>query len=206
MVNKKATPPKAVLLFLYLHSRMQVEEANMAIENLSLIVAFDENRAIGYQNDLPWPRIPGDMRRFKELTEHHAVIMGRNTYGSILAGLGKPLPNRRNIVISRTYLHDGQDIELVRTLGDALQLVEQDTEPFIIGGARLYRDAFPYVTRMYVTRVLGEHDADTYFPEYNQDEWDEIPSSFDEIDFFVGKDEERALKASFFVYERRSNP
>ena len=130
------------------------------MRELQLIAAFDEQRALGLDGDLPW-RLPEDLRRFKLLTWGHAVLMGRRTFSS----LPRPLPGRRNLVISRT-LAARPGVEICATLDEALHLAGE--RAFIIGGAQLYKAALPYCTWLHLTRVKGTHAADTFFPGFNE--------------------------------------
>jgi dihydrofolate reductase len=134
---------------------------------LSLIVAVAENGVIGGGNQLLW-KLPADLKRFKETTSGHAIIMGRKTYESI----GRPLPNRRNIVVTRQDLNI-EGVEVVHSLEEAIAKVSEDAEAFIIGGAELYRQALPFVDRIYLTAVHQSFDGDVYFPELGS-EWKEI--------------------------------
>lgn len=138
---------------------------------LSLIVAADLNNVIGAGNKLLW-NLPDDMKHFRELTSGHPVIMGRKTYESI----GRPLPKRRNIVISRQkdLAIDGCDV--VDSLERAIELVKDDptSEAFIIGGGEIYRQAMDRADRIYLTRVHGEFTGDTFFPEIDPKEWKEV--------------------------------
>lgn len=130
---------------------------------VSIIAAVGKNRELGKQNELIW-RISEDLRRFKVLTIEHPVIMGRRTYESI----GKPLPNRTNIVVTRGDA-SFPGCTVARSFVDALRIAgENDAEEvFIIGGAQLYTEALPYADRLYLT-LIGESDAgaDTFFPDY----------------------------------------
>lgn len=130
---------------------------------LSMIVAVDEIRAIGKDNRLLW-HIPEDLKHFKDLTNGHAVIMGKNTYHSI----GRPLPNRTNIVMT---LSEGLSIPgciIVHSTDEALARAknEEREEIFVMGGANIYRQFLPLIDRLYLTLVQGKHEADTFFPEY----------------------------------------
>lgn len=134
---------------------------------LSIIVAVAANNAIGKDNDLLW-HLPGDLKRFKETTTGHAIIMGKNTFHSLPNGA---LPNRRNIVVSSTLVPpDG--VERYSTLQGALEAVAEEEEVFIIGGAQLYAAALPLADKIYFSRVeKGFPEADTYFPEFDLTEW-----------------------------------
>lgn len=131
---------------------------------VSMIAAVAENGVIGRDNDLPW-RLRDDMRFFVSTTRGHTVIMGRLNYDS----MGKPLPKRRNIVISRSPDFTAQGCDTVTSVEAALRLAEDDgeSEAFIIGGAQIYGLAFPYCHCIYRTRVLASVDGDVIFPEFD---------------------------------------
>lgn len=123
-------------------------------------------RVIGAANKLLW-YIPEDLKRFKRLTSGHPVIMGRKTFESILSILGKPLPNRTNIVITRNDTYDAQGAEVVTSFEEALARGnEMDEEVFIIGGQQIYEQALPYTDRLYLTLVHSDSDGDAWFPPY----------------------------------------
>ncbi len=128
-----------------------------------MIVAVDETRAIGKDNRLLW-HIPEDLKHFKELTTGHTVIMGENTYYSI----GRPLPNRTNIVVTLNKDLSLSGCQVVYSIDDALALARQNEpeEAFVIGGASIYRQFLPMIDRLYLTLVRGTHEADTFFPDY----------------------------------------
>lgn len=133
---------------------------------ISLIVAHSKNHVIGNKGDIPW-HLPEDLKRFKKLTDGHAIIMGRKTFESI----GRPLPNRRNIVITRsdTYSHSG--IEVAQSLDEALELARDDSEIFVIGGGEIYKQALTKANKVYATILDTEIEGDTYFPRLNLDDW-----------------------------------
>lgn len=133
---------------------------------ISFVVAIAENNAIGKDNQLLWS-LPKDMKHFKEITNGHTVIMGRKTFDS----MGKPLPNRRNIVITRKHDLKIEGAEVTNTLEEALALCAQDEEVFIIGGAEIYKEALPQTDRIYLTRVHQCFEADAFFPELNMENW-----------------------------------
>ncbi|MBI2306841.1 MAG: type 3 dihydrofolate reductase [Rhodocyclales bacterium] len=135
---------------------------------LSLIAAMDRDRLIGRDNALPW-HLPEDLRHFKATTLGKPVIMGRKTWES----LGRPLPGRRNIVISRNAAYQAVGAELAASLEAALALCAEAEEAFVIGGAELYRQALPLAQRLYLTEIDGSHDGDAWFPEFPADEWRE---------------------------------
>ncbi len=136
----------------------------MSQPRLSMIVAADEKRAIGKDNKLLW-NIPDDLKRFKELTTGHAVIMGENTYHSI----GRPLPNRTNIVMTLDEKLALPGCLVVHSLEEALAIAREheQEEIFVIGGASIYRQFLPETERLYLTLVGGDHEADTFFPDYS---------------------------------------
>ena len=130
---------------------------------INIIVAYDKNLAIGKDNTLVW-RQSADLKRFKELTTGHTVVMGRKTYESI----GKPLPNRRNIVITRQDIKiDG--IEIVNSIEDIKNIKE---DIFIIGGGEIYEKFIIFADRLYVTEIDCEIDADTWFPKIDLNLWE----------------------------------
>jgi len=123
-----------------------------------MIAALDRNRVIGRDGKLPW-HISEDLKRFKRLTKGHVVLMGRKTYES----LGKPLPDRRNIVLSSRAI---PDVESYRSLAEALRALKDENTVFIIGGGEVFRQALPIVDGLHLTIVDGKHEGDTFFPEY----------------------------------------
>jgi dihydrofolate reductase len=133
---------------------------------IALLVAMADDGVIGRDNALPW-HLPRDLQWFKQLTTGNTIIMGRTTYQSI----GRPLPNRRNIVLSRNPAFKAEGVEVVATLEDALELVPNDAEVFVVGGAAVYGLALPRAQRMYLTRVHARVDGDVRFPEWCPDEW-----------------------------------
>lgn len=142
---------------------------------ISIFVAYSKNRVIGKDNDLPW-HIPGDLKRFKELTTSHTVIMGRKTYQSIVARLGHALPNRRNIITSTSLRNQPGNIEIVQSLEEAMGLAKNDKasqEIFIIGGEKVFRDSLraDIVDKIYATEVHKTIEGDAFFPEIIKDRW-----------------------------------
>ena len=158
---------------------------------ISLIVAMSENRVIGRDNRLPW-HLPADLKRFKQLTTGHAVVMGRKTFGSI----GKPLPNRRNIVITRDRNYRAAGIEVAHGFDEAVALVKGDDEVFIAGGAEIFREALGGADRMYITLIHATIDGNVFFPDVNWSEWTLID------DERHGVDNAHAYAMSFRRYER----
>jgi dihydrofolate reductase len=133
--------------------------------SLALVVACGENRVIGRAGELPW-RLPDDLRRFRELTMGHAIVMGRRTWESI----GRPLPGRRNVVVTRAHI-DREGVETYTSLDAALAAVAGDPEPCVVGGEALYEAALPRATRLHLTRVHAAPEGDAFFPEVDWREW-----------------------------------
>lgn len=136
---------------------------------LSIIAALASNRVIGVENRLPW-HLPADLKHFKSLTMGKPILMGRKTYESI----GKPLPGRRNIIISRNPEYLAPGCEVVSSLEQALALCDQDQEVMLIGGAQLFTQAFSKADILYLTIIHHEFSGDCYFPEWDQSQWKEI--------------------------------
>ena len=136
---------------------------------VSSVVATDERGAIGRGGGLPW-RLPDDLKRFKALTMGKPIVMGRKTWDSI----GRPLPGRHNIVITRQAGFEVPGITVVASLEDALRAAGDVPEVCVIGGAEIYRLALPRTDLIHLTRVHAVVDADTYFPELVAGEWDEL--------------------------------
>jgi len=158
---------------------------------VSIIVAIGENHAIGKNNQLLW-HMPNDLKHFKDVTSGRSIIMGRKTFDSV----GKPLPRRRNIVVTR------QDItipgcKVVKSIEAGLALCKDEDEVFIGGGAEIYKLAMHLTDRIYLTIIHKNFDADTFFPEIDKSEWKEVKRE----DF--EPDEKNPLPYSFITLERR---
>lgn len=164
---------------------------------LSMIVAQAQNRVIGRQNKLPW-YLPGDLKYFRQVTMGKPVIMGRKTYESI----GKPLPGRLNVVITRDTAYQLEGAKVVHSLAEAVALSESQAfidgveEAMVIGGEQIYAQALPLVERLYVTQVHAEVEGDAFFPELVLSDWVE-----------QGRDDFKAegpnpYDYSFVVYQR----
>lgn len=143
----------------------------MTHSRIAYVVAMDDNRLIGRDNDLPW-RLPDDMRWFREKTIGKPCVMGRKTYDSLPARF-RPLPGRLNIVVTRNREYEAPGAVVVHSVEDALTAAGEVEEIIIVGGADLFRRLLPVVDRLYLTRVHGTAVGDVYFPEYNADEWRE---------------------------------
>ncbi len=159
---------------------------------ITIVAAIGRNNALGKDNQLLW-RLPKDLRHFKELTENHPVVMGRKTYESI----GKPLPNRTNIVVSRKSGWFEEGILIVSTLKEALKFAKKINENiFIIGGGEIYKQTIDQADRLEITLVDADPDADTFFPPINPKIWQKI----DEECF--GKDEKNEFSFCFQTFEK----
>lgn len=137
----------------------------------STIVAYGKkNRVIGNKGDIPWMgSLPIDMKRVRDLTTNNAIIMGSNTYKSI----GKPLPNRQNIVLSSKNIEiDGVDV--VSSIEEAFNSVEKARVPYIFGGASVYAATMDLVDKIYATEVYGDFEGDAFFPEIDKSKWQEV--------------------------------
>ena len=133
---------------------------------ISLIVAYDKNKLIGKDGAMPW-YIPGELKRFRQLTENNIVIMGRKTYLS----LGNPLPKRINIVLSRGEIFTDENLYTAHSLSDAIAMAAEnwpEKEIFIGGGANLYNQVIDSVDTMYITEIDAEFEGDTYFPDFDE--------------------------------------
>lgn len=142
----------------------------MVQHNISIIVAIAQNFAIGKNNDLLF-HLSNDLKRFKEITTGHPVIMGRNTLLSLPKGA---LPNRRNIVITDNPEEKFDRCEMVFSIQEAAEAVKNEQEAFIIGGGMIYRQFYPIAGKLYLTVVHQDFDADVWFPEINYSEWSEV--------------------------------
>lgn len=139
------------------------------MQTVSLIAAMGKNREIGYKGDVPWNgKLPADFAYFKETTMGRPIIMGRRTFDSIGR---KPLPGRKNIVITRQFQQQAEGAEMVESLEAALERARYNGEVFVIGGAEIYRMALPIASYLYLTRIDADFPADTFFPEFDPAEW-----------------------------------
>jgi dihydrofolate reductase len=155
---------------------------------IKIIVAMSKNRVIGMDNSLIW-HLPNDMKNFKKLTTGHAVVMGRKTYQSI----GKPLPYRRNIIITRDPDFEAEGCEVVNSLEEALLLCFSNC--FIIGGGEIYKQSLPIAHQIYMTQIDEEFEGDTTFPELDKSWYVSKKEDFN-------KDEKNNYNYSFIFYER----
>ena len=158
---------------------------------LSLIVAKAENNVIGKDNKLLW-HLPEDLKRFKNLTTGHTIIMGRKTFES----LGRVLPNRKHVVFTQNHNFkvDDVNVKIVHSLQDIQEYVEDKNENFVIGGEKIYNLLMPYVSKMYITEIHKDFDGDTFFPNVDLESWKETSRekmNADDFDY------------DFAVYERK---
>ena len=134
---------------------------------MHLIVALNNKNVIGNDNTIPW-YLPSDLKRFKTLTENNIVVMGRKTYDSI----GRPLPNRTNIVMTKDTNYQKEGVEIVFDEREALNLIKDlNQEVFIIGGSKIYELFEPWATSLMITRVLKDFEGDAFFPNINWNNW-----------------------------------
>lgn len=133
---------------------------------IALVVGAAENNVIGNKGDMPW-KVSADLKKFKETTTGKPIIMGRKTFESI----GRPLPNRRNIVVTRNAAWSAQGAETAQSLPAAIALAEHEPEIMVIGGGEMYAQALPIADRIYLTRIHASPEGDTWFPALAEDIW-----------------------------------
>jgi len=156
----------------------------------AIVVAIAKNNVIGSNNTLPW-YLPADLKRFKAITSGHTVVMGRKTFDSIVARIGKPLPDRQSIVITRQtdFAYPG-----VTTLNNIADLADDNN--YILGGAEIYFLLLPKTDRLYITEVDAEIDGDVYFPKIEMSQWREVSREHHK------KDDKNQYNFDFVVYDR----
>ena len=164
----------------------------MKKQTITIIAAIAENNALGKNNDLIW-HLPADLKRFKKTTTGHHIIMGRNTFESI----GKPLPNRTTIIITRNPYFKAEGCIVVNSLKEAIQVAKNDESPFIIGGAQIYDQAIDIVDQLDITEVHHKFDADVYFPKIDATIWKESKREF------FKADDKNKFDYSFVSYIRK---
>ena len=160
---------------------------------LSIIVAKAKNNIIGKDNKLIW-KLPEDLKRFKELTTGHTIIMGRKTFES----LGRVLPNRKHIIFSQNpdFKVEDHNVRVVHSMLEIQEYIENEEENFVIGGSMIYNLVMPYVTKMYVTEINQEFEGDTFFPRIDTTIWKETSRQ-------KGlKNEENPLDYDYVIYEK----
>ena len=161
---------------------------------LSIIVAKAKNNIIGKDNILLW-NLPADLKRFKELTTDHTIIMGRKTFES----LGRVLPNRKHVVFSQNtnFSVNDENVRIVHSMLEIKEYIDDENENFVIGGAMIYSLLMPYVTKMYVTEIDKDFEGDSFFPKIDLEKWKEVSREKGP------KDEENKLDFDFVIYERK---
>ncbi|CAM4240276.1 dihydrofolate reductase [Gillisia limnaea] len=158
---------------------------------LTLIAAAGEHNELGKNNDLVW-HLPDDFKRFKKITSGHHIIMGRKTFDSF----PQPLPNRTHVVITRQENFKKPGIIVVHSLERAIELTKDDPQPFVIGGGEIYKMAMATADKIELTRVHGEFEADTFFPEIDESQWKVVAEEYHE------KDERHQYAFTYLTYER----
>ena len=160
---------------------------------LSIIVAKSRNNAIGKDNKLLW-HIKDDLKRFKQLTTSHTIIMGRKTFES----LGRVLPNRLHIVLTRdeNYKIDDKNVKIIHDISEIEELINDDKEHFVIGGAQIYNLLISKCKKLYITEIDKDFTGDSYFPKINEGEWNLIEQK-------DGPEDENDFKYKYLTYERK---
>ena len=164
----------------------------MIKSELTIIAAASTNNVIGFDNKLIW-NIPKDLKRFKELTQGHSVIMGRKTFES----LPSPLPNRRNIVVTRNKDYSPEGIEVLSSIEDALDVCREDLQPFIIGGGEIYSQTINLVDKIELTRVYKDFQGDAFFPDIPLDKFELVSELVNYLD------DDSNTKYSFLTYIKK---
>ena len=161
---------------------------------LSIIAAISDNNVIGKDNKLLW-HLPEDLKRFKELTTGHTIIMGRKTFES----LGKVLPDRKHIIITRdtNYKVDDENVEIINEINELGKYINDDKEYFVIGGAIIYSQLISKTSKMYITRIHKVYEGDAYFPKINEEDW-KVVETRQGI-----KDEKNPYDYEFITYVRK---
>ncbi len=161
-------------------------------QTITLIAAIANDNALGKDNDLIW-HLPADLKRFKSTTTGHHIIMGRNTYESI----GKPLPNRTSVIITRNLDYKAEGCIVVNSLKEAIAVVKNDASPFIIGGAQIYEQAVGLADKLDITEVHHSFDADVFFPTIDTKIWQETSREK------FSADKKNQYDYSFVTYQKR---
>lgn len=162
---------------------------------ISFIVAMDKNNVIGYNNGMPWD-LPLDLQYFKEVTMGHTIVMGRKTFESI----GRVLPGRKNVVLTRQQnIELPEDVVIIHDINEIYQWHEEkpEEEIFVIGGGELFKHVLPFADRLYITLIDHEFKGDTYFPSFNESEWDLIKKEKGEFN------DENPYDYYFIQYDRK---
>ena len=165
------------------------------MKKISIIVAIAQNNAIGKDNQLLW-HIPQDLKRFKALTTGHTIVMGKRTFESLPV---RPLPNRRSVVITDIKGEKIDGCEMAYSISEAIDLMEDGRENFVIGGGMVYKQFMPLAHKLYLTIVHKDFEADTFYPEIDFTEWIEI----DRQDITASA--ELGFDYSYITYERKNS-
>lgn len=166
------------------------------VPNISIIVAASQNYAIGKDNDLLW-HISDDLKRFKALTSGHTVVMGRRTFDSLPK---KPLPKRRNIVLTHDTEFEFDGVDVMHTISQVLEAAGGEEEVFVMGGAAIYKQFLPFTQRLYVTWVYEDFEADVYFPLIDKSLFRQVSLSEKKLD------ETSGLWYAYAEYQRIESP
>lgn len=159
--------------------------------NISIIASIGKQNELGINNTLLW-HLPDDLKNFKKTTTGHTIVMGEKTFASI----GRPLPNRRNIIITREKDFRSNGVEIAHSLEKVLNMTKNDDEVFIIGGGQIYSLFFPMANKLYLTEVNANLKADTFFPKFDKKDWKLISS------VFHSKDNEHQYEFFLNIYEK----
>jgi dihydrofolate reductase len=160
---------------------------------ITLVAAIASNNVIGKENSLPW-NIPEDLKRFKQMTSGHTILMGRKTFDSI----GRPLPNRQNIVMTKDENFEREGIKVINDFDEALELIKESKEDvFVIGGSKIYELFEPVANTLAITRILKDFEGDAFFPDINWELW-QIEK---EENFF---DEKSKIECKLIEYSKKA--
>ena len=160
---------------------------------ITLVAAIASNNVIGKENSLPW-NIPEDLKRFKQMTSGHTILMGRKTFDSI----GRPLPNRQNIVMTKNENFEREGIKVINDFDEALELIKESNDDiFVIGGSKIYELFEPVANALAITRILKDFEGDAFFPDINWDLW-QIEK---EENFF---DEKSKIECKLIEYSKKA--
>jgi dihydrofolate reductase len=160
--------------------------------NISIIASIGKDNELGLHNKLLW-HLPDDLKSFKEVTTGHTIVMGKKTFESI----GRPLPNRKNIVLTRDQNYEAEGCIIAHSPEEILKFVNNDDEIFIIGGGEIYKIFLPLANKLYLTEVDASLPADTYFPKFSKVDWKLVSSDKH------GIDEKHAFPFSINIYEKK---
>lgn len=163
---------------------------NPAFPRISIIVAYAANRVIGVGGQMPW-RLPEDLKHFRQITMGHAIVMGRKTWESI----GRLLPGRRHVIVSRRPGYTVPGATVVASLGDAKAACADESDVFVIGGGEIYRLALPLSDRIYATEIDGSFEGDAFFPLLDMDLWKETRRE-------ARRDDNTSMRYSFVTFDR----